>query len=292
MSRMEIEGFSEINVPGVGLQHNLLCGRTASLVKRMSSSRVKLPILDQVIPEGVKPDTMFVVEFDPESQWFAVASTIAAEVLKNRGNIAITAFARPPEAIENDLSSLEVDLEGAFKEGRLQINDGYTATLSGGRVEPFHPGVVWENKPKGTKWLSVKVQDLSVEFVKESRTPKESSRVFRATWPAGTPNLVDSYSPLLRFNDEKSSADYIESRLYPEMRKAKRIVLLPFVRGIHTDWFYKRMESMSEGVIDIRVAEQDDRVKTMFRVRSLRGQPHDSSWHMIDIRPNGEASLA
>ena len=257
----------------------------------MSSCRVKLPILDQLIPEGIKPDTMFLVEFDPESQWFAVALTIAARVLKNGGNFAFQAMARPPEDIENDLSSLGVDVENSFERGQLQINDFYTATLTGGRVEPFNPGVIMENQPKGTKWLSVKVQDLSVEFVKESRIPKEASRVFRTTWPAGTPNLVDSYSPLLRFNDEKSSADYIESRLYPEMRKAKRIVLLPFVRGIHTDWFYKRMESMSDGIIDTRVAEENDGVKTIFRVRSLRGQPHDSRWHVITIGPNGEASL-
>lgn len=258
----------------------------------MSSVRVKLPLLDQLIPDGIRPSTIFLVEFDPESQWFAVATTMISEVLKSGGNAAVHAFARPPEDMENDLYSLGVDVESAFKEGRLQINDFHTATLSGGRVEPLPPGArPFENTPKGTKWLSLKIQDLSVEFLKDSKLPREASQLYRTTWPAGTLNVADSFSPFLRFNDEKSSADYLESRVYTEQRKAQRITLLPFVRGIHGDWFYKRMESASDGVIDIRTAEQDDKVRSTLRVRSLRGQPHDSGWRVIDIRPNGEAVL-
>ena len=261
-------------------------------VSLAATDRVSVPILSELIPQGIRPATIFLVEFDPESQWFAVAATMVSEVLKNGGNVAVNAVARPPEDIEKDLSSLGVDVEAAFKDGRLAINDWYTATLSGGRAEPFPPGAKpFEETPKGTKWLSLKVQDLSVEFLKDSKMSRASSRIYRATWPAGTLNVADSFSALLRFNDEKSSADYFESRVYTEQRKAQRITLFPFVRGLHGDWFYKRMESASDGVIDIRIAEQDDRVKSVLRVRSLRGQPHDSAWHEIEVKPNGEAKL-
>jgi KaiC/GvpD/RAD55 family RecA-like ATPase len=240
-----------------------------------------------LVPGGIKLGTIFAVEYDPESQWFAIATTIAADVLKNGGSIACFAVARSPEDVENDLSSLGVDVESAFKGGRLQINDHYTASLSGGRIEPFHPGVVSEDSVKGTKWLSFKVQDLSVEFLKDSR----ATRMFRATWPSGTLNVMDSYSDLLRFNDEKSSADYLTGRLYPTVRQKKRILLLPFVRGIHTDWFYKRVESISDGVIDVQLREHEEETKSFLRIRSLKGQPHDSRWHEIEVKPNGEAVI-
>jgi hypothetical protein len=46
--------------------------------KSLSSKRVNIPILATLIPDGIKLGTIFVVEFDPESQWFTVATTIAA----------------------------------------------------------------------------------------------------------------------------------------------------------------------------------------------------------------------
>ncbi len=250
---------------------------------------VNVPILSKLIPQGIRPATNFLVEFDPESQWFAVAATMASKVLKNGGNVAVNAVARPPEDVENGLSSWGIDVEAALKDGRLSINDWYTASLSGGHIEPFRPGASpFEETQKGTIFLSLKVQDLSVEFLKSSREP---SRLYRSSWPAGTLNVVDSFSPLLRFNDEKSTADYLEGRVYPEQRRAGRITLFPFVRGIHGDWFYKRMESASDGVIDVRIAEQNGKVKSNLRVRSLRGQQHDTGWHEIEIKPNGEANL-
>jgi len=94
---------------------------------------------------------------------------------------------------------------------------------------------------------------------------------------------------MLRFNDEKSVADFFESRVYVAQRKLKRIHLMPFVRGLHTDWFYKRMESASDGVIDVRVME--GKAKNFLRIHSLRGRPHDSAWHEIEIKSNGEVIL-
>jgi len=37
--------------------------------------------------------------------------------------------------------------------------------------------------------------------------------------------------------------------------------------------------------------ERDDEVKNLLRIRSLKGQPHDTRWHEIEIKPNGEAVL-
>ncbi len=254
--------------------------------------RFNIPFLSELIPGGIRAGTILLVEFDPESQWFALATTMAARTLQNGGNVALNAIARPPEDIENELSSLAVDVPKAFEEGHLAINDWYSATLRGGRIEPLAPGTsVFENTPKGSRMRSVKVQDLSVEFLKDSKSPKESSRIYSATWPAGTLNIVDSLSIYLRFNEEKTYAEYLETRQNPQQRKMQRITIMGLVRGIHSDWFYKRMEAASDGVVDLQVMERDGKVKNFLRVRALRGLPHDSAWHLIEIKPNGEAEL-
>jgi hypothetical protein len=41
-----------------------------------SDSPVTIPLLAELVPDGVKPGTIFLVEFDPESEWLAVASTL------------------------------------------------------------------------------------------------------------------------------------------------------------------------------------------------------------------------
>jgi len=64
-----------------------------------------------------------------------------------------------------------------------------------------------------------------------------------------------------------------------------------FVRDIHSESFYKRLESDGDGLIDLRVMERDEEAKNSLRVRSLKGQPHDARWRDIQIKRNGEATL-
>lgn len=75
------------------------------------------------------------------------------------------------------------------------------------------------------------------------------------------------------------------------MRRDKRIEVEAFVRGLHSESFYKRVEVACDGVIDIRVLEQDEVPKNLLRLRTLKGRPHDNHWHEIEIKPNGEAVL-
>lgn len=257
-----------------------------------SSERFHIPFLSELIPGGIKAGTILLVEFDPESQWFAVATSMAAKVLQRGGNVAFNALARPPEDFEHELSTLGVDVPKAFEENHLSFIDWYSATLSGGRLESLAPGTsVVEEGPKGSKFLSLRVQDLSLELLKDSKSAKESSRIYSVAWSAGTLNIADSLSIFLRFNEEKACAEYLETRLCPQQRKMQRITIMGLVRGIHSDWFYKRMEAATDGVIDIQVLEREGKARNFLRVRGIRGLPHDSAWHEIEMRPNGEAVL-
>jgi KaiC/GvpD/RAD55 family RecA-like ATPase len=256
-----------------------------------SSERFRIPFLSELVPGGIKAGTILLVEFDPESQWFAVATSMTAKVIQSGGNVSFQAGARPPEDIENDLSALGVDVPKAFGEGHLYINDWYSATLRGGRIEPLAPGAGHiEHTRTGSKYLSLKVQDLSLEFLKASKSTNESP-IYSAAWPAGSLNIADSFSIFLRFNEEKAFAEYLETRQNPQQRKMQRITIRGLVRGLHSDWFYKRMEAAFDGVVDLQVMEREGKARNFLRDRGIRGLPHDSAWHEIEMRPNGEAVL-
>ena len=254
-----------------------------------SGNPVSIPILTGLIPDGVKPGTLFLVELDPESQWLAVATTITANYLRAGGRVSYTASLRFPETVREKLVALGVDVSAAISEGRFAVDDFYSATFTGGRLEGAGASV-YEPVEGGHRARSLKVADLSVEFLKDMQQGPEAGGVYE-NWPPGAFTIVESWSQMLRFNEEKPYLEWMISRDNPNLRRAKRIAFEGVVRDIHTESFYKRLESDFDGVIDLRVRERDEEWRNFLCIRSLKGQPHDARWHEIQIKRNGEAAL-
>ena len=253
-----------------------------------SASPVSIPILTALVPDGIKPGTIFLVEFDPESQWLAVAATIAAGYLRAGGRVGYMAQLRSPETVRENLVALGVDVSAATREGRFTVDDWYSATLTGGRLEGGGTSM-FDSIEGGVRARSLKVADLSVQWLKEMKQGFEPSGVF-AAWPPGALEILESGSQMLRFNEEKPYLEWLISR-DPTVRRAKRISLDGILRGVRTESFYKELESDFDGVIDLRVMERGGEWKNLLCVRSLKGQPHDARWHEIQIKRNGGGTL-
>ena len=258
-----------------------------------SPGSVNVPLLAPLIPDGIKPGTMLLVEFDPESQWLAVASTVAARFCETGHNVGYLAMSRTPARVRQNLMELGLDVPHAEKAGVLAIEDWYSASLTGGRIDHSGRGTrLFELTETGLRVLSLKVADLSVEWYKSSKEGPQPLYDIVDFWPPGALIIVESFSTLLRFNEERAFVEWMESRVNPAERERKSINIQGFVRGIHSDRLYKHMEDASDGVIDVKVVERDEGTKNLLRVRGLKGQPHDTRWHEIVVRPNGEVTLA
>lgn len=256
-----------------------------------SGDRVSIPLLSRLIPDGIKPDVQFIVEFDPDSQWLSVATTIAARFLQAGGRVTYAANTRSTEAVKERLTQLGVDVATAIKENHLLIDDLYTATLTGGRIDAGPgKGSLFEPIEGGLRFRSLKMADLSVQWLKDMKEGFQPSDVAE-TWPAGALAIHDSFSEILRFNEENPVIEFFLSRRLPNERRARRISFAAFATGIHSPTLYKRLESGCDGLIDVRVLEQDGVPKNLLRLRTLKGQPYDNHWHEIEIKPNGEALL-
>ncbi len=250
----------------------------------------KLPLLESIIPDGVKAGSILLAEYDPESQWLSVAATITARYVMSGSNACHAVCVRPRQHARRDLSRLGLDVDKAEEDGLLRVDDWYAATLSLERstgASRFYE-VLGEGANSYVRINSLKVSDLSIEWL---RLMKDGHPYIVENWPPGHIIVLESVSPMLRFNDEKTLLDWIEGRVNPYERSKNRIEFQGVVRGIHSESFYKRMESASDGVIDVRVVEQGDQVKNLIRVRSIKGQPHDTRWHEIQVKSNGEAAV-
>ena len=257
------------------------------------SDIARIPFLTGLIPGGLRPGTIILIEFDPDSQWFSVAVTVAVRCIKENRHVAFLTFTAPPSEVARAMSELDLDVPAAEKAGLLAIEDWYSASLSGGKLETdTSQRAIFERIEGRMRVHSLKVADLSVEWLKTSRTGPTSAHDIVDFWPPGSLAISESCSPILRFSDEKSFIEFFESRIRPEEHKRGNLITLQgIMRGIHSDWLYKRMESASDGIIDLRVLELEGEVKNFLRVRAIRGQPHNSKWHLVDVTGRGEAKL-
>ncbi|HUO42430.1 MAG TPA: hypothetical protein VMU35_05590 [Methylomirabilota bacterium] len=108
---------------------------------------------------------------------------------------------------------------------------------------------------------------------------------------SGVLALCDSFSPFLRFNEEKVFLEWMETRNLPLHRKLGRTPIFAVSREVHSEPFYRSLEGMLDGLVEVRTLEHDDEIKNMLRIRNLKSQPHDSHWHEIRVSSTGEASL-
>jgi hypothetical protein len=124
-----------------------------------SDNTVSIPILTQLVPDGIKPGTQFVVEYDPESQWLAVAATITAGYLRAGGRVTYNAELRPPESVKENLRALGVDVSAATSERRFHLNGWYSATLTGGRLEggPLRIRSL-KGQPHDARWHEIQIK--------------------------------------------------------------------------------------------------------------------------------------
>ena len=257
-----------------------------SVIVLPASKALSVPILGPLIPDGIASGTMVLVEFDPEGQWFPLSRTISAGALHNGWRVLYGATARPREEAFAALERLGVDVAECERAGRLRVDDYHTATqsLDKGDVEDqvVDDAYVRMGSPRIAAFSVSQLKSLKGQLPVLSKWSGDQSDVLA---------LADSLSPFLRFNDEKAFLEWIETRNLPLNRKVGRVLVDGISRRIHSDFFYARLEAAFDAVVEVRVIDRGEEVKNLLRVRAVKGLPHDSRWHEIDVKPNGEANL-
>jgi len=245
------------------------------------SSVLSLPILSELTRNSFTYGTSMLVEFEPHSLWYEASITIAAHALKHGIKTDYHSYVRSPDDIRKILSSLGLTPQKLEQEDTLRIIDSYTVTTGIGTPE----------KPATKSELPYQAQSLRM-----SDWSIGTARVLKGVGVGEADkrrvHLDDNSSVLTQFNQEKEVLDIWRARFVPFSRILEQATCHSLMVGVHSEAFYKYVESVSDGVIDFKSEEKNGAIEHFVRTRILRGKAYDSRWRRLRLLENGEVQLA
>ncbi len=231
----------------------------------------QMPLFEELTTAPIPPGSNLLVLFDAASEWYNAGLTISAGWLRTGGRVHYNTCVQSPDAVRSQLKRQGLNPEELEKEDRLRIYDWYSVTLGGKSEE--------KNAVQ-----SLKVQDLSPQYGTWMKAGglKEDAKTLR---------IIDNSSVLTRYNDEKMYVEFHLTRVFPRSPIWKATLISPIVRGLHSDWLYRSLESGADGIIDFRLDETQDPACNLIRIRNMRNVPFDGKWHRLKVAENLAVSL-
>jgi KaiC/GvpD/RAD55 family RecA-like ATPase len=228
----------------------------------------RIPLIEELTRGSIPAGSNLLVEFDPASQWFNAAISIAAGWINTGGRAEYNVSVQPPNTIRAQLDRFGMNPGNLEREGRLVIDDFYTITLGKKSAEKL-----------GRKTL--KVSELSIEWLNYLTGPP-------------TPDLlriVDTVSTLSRYNEDRAWIEFCITRSLARSPIVKATWLAGITKGLHEPWVYKQLESAHDGIIDFELDTSGVEPRNMMRIRSLRNAQFDGRWHELKIEDNMRVAL-
>lgn len=234
---------------------------------------MRIPLVEALTSGPLPEGSALLIEFDPASQWHNACLTIVAGWLREGGSVSLSVASQPLDRVRSKLrrlglnpEALETDVEG---DETLRIWDWYTISMGGKSKEKYAIN-------------SLKVSDLSIFYSQEQlRGPPMPHRLL----------VIDDGSVLARFNEEKNWVEFCLTRIFPMAKMRKSSIIVSLIRGVHSDWVYKRCEAAADGIVDLRLDESTDPVQNLIRIKAMKDIGFDGRWHRMNTRENHEVTI-
>jgi KaiC/GvpD/RAD55 family RecA-like ATPase len=242
------------------------------------SDSVIIPLLKELIPDGIEYGTNVLVEFEPDSIWYETSLTLAAHALRNGIRTDYHTFQRNPTEVRGAIASFGLDVQKLEDQGSFRIIDSYTVQT--GLSEPEKP----KAGPIPFQTQSVKVADWSIAIAQEYKkgVPEFEKRRF---------HIDDNTSILLQYNAEKTLIDYWRTRALPQARARGRAFVHSAVVRVYSEAFYKQFESLMDGIVEFKREEAGGTTQQLVRVKAFRGRKYDQLWHRLNVKDGFEVVL-
>jgi KaiC/GvpD/RAD55 family RecA-like ATPase len=238
-------------------------------------------MLREIVPNGLTYGAHYAVEFDTDSLWYETSITMAAHALKSGVKVDYHTFQHNPDKVREDIERLGLKVGPLEKDATFRIMDTYAAATGAFRV----PEKTGETGRGGSFWAgSVKVSDWSLGNVHDIKGDVPGASKKRL-------HIDDNTSLLLQFNEEQELIDYWQTRVVPWALALELAMVHSFAAGVASDAFYKHVESLCDGIFDVKSREESGKVEHYLRVRTMRGKTHDSRWRRLKMSDNGEVTL-
>lgn len=242
---------------------------------------VRIPLLDSVLPGGLRFGANYLVEFEPQSLWFEASLTLCAQALRMGIRTDYHVFTHLPEEIRTKLTRLGLDVPKLESDETFRIVDSYSVQTGKGPAKRV-------GKTTTLDWVDLKSMSMndwnfSTSSILKTDVPEVDKRRF---------HIDDNTSVLVQFNDEKSVAEHFRTHTVPFARHLQLAAIHSVATGIFSDSFYRQFEAFCDGIVDVRALEVGGRMSNSMRVRMVRGEKSDSAWKQLELRSSGEVVLA
>ncbi len=244
------------------------------------SSTLSLPILNDLVPGGLRYGTNLVMEFTSDSIWYETSLTLAAHALRGSINTEYHTFQHLPGEVKEAFAGLGLDIKKLEQQGLLTIIDSYTVQTGIGVPETKS----LDRTPR-TASESVKVSDWSIRMAHQIKgaVPEQRRRSL---------HVDDNFFVMNRYNKENELIDFWRLRAIPLSRALERVALSGLITGVASDSFYRQFESLCDGILDFRSQEIGGEMQHQVRVRMMRGGKFDSRWRRLRLLESGEVTIA
>jgi len=243
------------------------------------SDTLAVPILRQLIPDGIDYGMGLLFEFEPDSIWYETSLTIAAQALREGAKTAYHTFRHAPCDIERWFAQLGLDGKKLKNDGLFELIDSYSAQIGLTQPEKL------QNVTTDYAVIeSLKLPDLSISYSQamKSGVPDKEKR-----WL----HIDDDTTVMTKYNSENAIIEFLRTRANPMAQATGEITLIALLKGVASDSFYRQREALSDGIIELKTEEEKGEIEQRLRVRLMRGKKFDSKWHTLKLQDNGEVTL-
>jgi KaiC/GvpD/RAD55 family RecA-like ATPase len=228
---------------------------------------LQVPILSDILGHPIARGKVFVILYEPSTQWNAIILTMASTLLRGGFAVGIITLTTPPSEIRRQLTTVLSNVRDQEASKGLTIIDWYT----------------WMTGRKSAESRSVDSLTLAQFNVQDSRFQRADSPLYDFL-------VSDNLSAFLKYNDERAFMQWLDKTI-ARMRETKGVRLYGFMKHFHSDAFYANLEAMADGVIDLEIRERRGRLKNVIRLKSMKGLQHATEWRTLTVTASGLIQL-